>query len=100
VHPIHLLVAATTLTTVRRYIGSRPAKTENHLVFERLGCFFFFVDQSQNLRGQGPFTGDESITMRIGLGQAHLFAREGLKFQHLGFRQIPYPFKFGICVHT
>jgi hypothetical protein len=58
------------------------------------------ADQRQNLRGQGPLAIDESIAMGIGLGKVHLFPREGLEFHHFGLRQIPYPFKLGVRVHT
>jgi hypothetical protein len=89
---------------MRRAGKSPGSATQNHLIFERLEnrgpILSAFVDQAKNLRGQGPFTIDESIAAGIGVGEGHLFAREGLKCQHLGFHQIPNELKFGCSVHT
>ena len=78
----------------------RLTQAEDHFFFERFGFFFFSVDQGQNLGGQDPLTGDESITVRIGLREVHLFARKGLEFHDLGFCQIPHPFQCGVRIHT
>ena len=76
-------------------------QTEDHFLLDRFDFIVaLFFEHGQNLRGQSPLAFDEPVAMGIGLREVHFLARERPKFHQFGLRQIPYPYKCGICVHA